>query len=721
MLDPATLADLGGAALAAVWLPVAAWTVLALAAEGALRLSRAEAAVGLPVRGAVLAALPLSVALPAALGAWAPATAVALTAFAPPAVSWLPEVVVGGGAAEPVAASAPPPSLVALGVLTALVAAVGGAALVRLAGGAVRLGRVRRSLPAAPPETTAAVERARERLGVRRPVGARSAPAGVAPFTVGWRRPVVAVPADLGGAALDVALAHELAHVRRADFAWHAAQRVLASAFAAHPLVWALGRGLDLDRERAADAAVLAAWPGKRRTYADLLLRYASLPAPPFALGAGRGDFSLKTRIDAMTRPLSPDRARRLARHGRLAGLLTLALAAGLAATTAPGLSSSDDFSWSLDRLAVDGTEYTVSNSFTSLEAPRFDNLVLLAEPHGTFTIADRPFDGAARAGRFEGRRLAFEVGGRSVVVDSETPYFETGRAAYVRLDAPATAWPRRTHRAAFLLATSLDRPAVPGRAEEMFAPLTPGITTEGYPSAPPDTTDEVYEVAEVQPELIGGLAGIQERLEYPELQYRAGVEGTAVLQFVVSKQGEVTDLSVIRSSGNDGLDRAAAEAVQGARFRPGRQRGEPVRVRFAVPVTFRLGGDDDRPARGVPLGRPLPPPQTTPDGTPIYEVAEVQPELIGGLAGLQEDIVYPADARAEGVEGQVVVQFVVDEEGGVVDPVVLRSPDDRLAEAALAAVRQARFRPGQQRGEPVRVRFAVPITFRLPADQGQR
>ena len=110
----------------------------------------------------------------------------------------------------------------------------------------------------------------------------------------------------------------------------------------------------------------------------------------------------------------------------------------------------------------------------------------------------------------------------------------------------------------------------------------------------------------------------------------------------------------------------------------------------------------------------PPPPPEPEPTEPEIFEVAEVQPELIGGLAGLQGRVEYPEFARRAGVEGQVVVQFVVDERGNVVDPVVLRSPNDLLAEAALKAVRESQFKPGQQRGRPVKVRFAVPVTFRL-------
>lgn len=93
-------------------------------------------------------------------------------------------------------------------------------------------------------------------------------------------------------------------------------------------------------------------------------------------------------------------------------------------------------------------------------------------------------------------------------------------------------------------------------------------------------------------------------------------------------------------------------------------------------------------------------------------EMAEVQPELIGGLAELQSLVVYPYEARQQGIEGSVVVQMVVNERGEPTDLVVVRTPSPLLSEAALDAVRQIRFVPGMHRGRPVKVRFAVPVTF---------
>lgn len=104
--------------------------------------------------------------------------------------------------------------------------------------------------------------------------------------------------------------------------------------------------------------------------------------------------------------------------------------------------------------------------------------------------------------------------------------------------------------------------------------------------------------------------------------------------------------------------------------------------------------------------------PPSTPDGP--FEVVEVQPELIGGLEALQARVVYPEAARIDGAEGQVIIQFVVGTDGLTRDLEVLRSPDERLSEAALEAVRASRFKPGRNGGKPVAVRFALPVTFRL-------
>jgi protein TonB len=96
-----------------------------------------------------------------------------------------------------------------------------------------------------------------------------------------------------------------------------------------------------------------------------------------------------------------------------------------------------------------------------------------------------------------------------------------------------------------------------------------------------------------------------------------------------------------------------------------------------------------------------------------IFVVVEQQPEC-GGVQALQQEVEYPDFARKAGIEGRVFVQFVVNEEGQVTQPKVTRGVHKLLNEEALRAVQQLDCKPGMQRGNPVKVRMSLPVTFRL-------
>jgi protein TonB len=111
----------------------------------------------------------------------------------------------------------------------------------------------------------------------------------------------------------------------------------------------------------------------------------------------------------------------------------------------------------------------------------------------------------------------------------------------------------------------------------------------------------------------------------------------------------------------------------------------------------------------------PPPPPGPKEEEEPeIFVVVEEMPELIGGVVSLQQAVEYPEVARLAGIEGVVVVQIVINEDGTPSDPRILRSAGDILNDAAVKALLQQRFKPGRQRGKPVRVQMAFPVTFRL-------
>jgi TonB family protein len=97
-----------------------------------------------------------------------------------------------------------------------------------------------------------------------------------------------------------------------------------------------------------------------------------------------------------------------------------------------------------------------------------------------------------------------------------------------------------------------------------------------------------------------------------------------------------------------------------------------------------------------------------------VHMVVEDQPELLGGMKALQESIQYPQMAKEAGIEGRVIVQFVVDKNGAVTNPTVTKGVHEQLNEAALQAVKQQEFNPGRQDGEPRKVQMSLPVTFRL-------
>ncbi len=116
----------------------------------------------------------------------------------------------------------------------------------------------------------------------------------------------------------------------------------------------------------------------------------------------------------------------------------------------------------------------------------------------------------------------------------------------------------------------------------------------------------------------------------------------------------------------------------------------------------------------GGQLSMPPPPEPDEEEEEDFFVVVEDMPELIGGLAELQRQIRYPEMARRAGIEGRVYIQFIVNERGEVEDPVVTRGIGGGADEEALRVVSQAQFRPGLQRGRPVRVQYSLPIVFRL-------
>ena len=101
------------------------------------------------------------------------------------------------------------------------------------------------------------------------------------------------------------------------------------------------------------------------------------------------------------------------------------------------------------------------------------------------------------------------------------------------------------------------------------------------------------FDVVEQMPEFPGGAAGmmkfIAENVKYPEEAYSKGIEGRVLVQFIIEKDGSVTNVKVIKKV-NDAIDAEAVRVVKAMpKWKPGKQNGREVRVKYTIPVSFRL------------------------------------------------------------------------------------------------------------------------------------
>ena len=101
------------------------------------------------------------------------------------------------------------------------------------------------------------------------------------------------------------------------------------------------------------------------------------------------------------------------------------------------------------------------------------------------------------------------------------------------------------------------------------------------------------FDVVEQMPEFPGGAAGmmkfIAENVKYPEEAYSKGTEGRVLVQFIIEKDGSVTNVKVIKKV-NDAIDAEAVRVVKAMpKWKPGKQNGREVRVKYTIPVIFRL------------------------------------------------------------------------------------------------------------------------------------
>ena len=340
--------------------------------------------------------------------------------------------------------------------------------------------------------------------------------------------------------------------------------------------------------------------------------------------------------------------------------------------------------------------------------------------------------------------------------------------------------------------------------------------------------SDEIFVVVEKQPSFKEGVKTmmqfIEKEMKYPLIAKENGIQGRVIVNYVIEKDGAISDVQIVRGV-DPSLDKEAIRIIEAMpNWNPGLQRNERVRVRYTLPISFRLDDKEDSSefttvqvkvlkdkeennevvvqgygpidaetykslnekfGNGTPLYiindvkmekgfevNSISPtriesisvlkgetaiskygaegkdgiiiitlkdkskfPTTTAnnidnqkksDKEEIFVVVEEQPQYPGGTQAMMnflgENTIYPAEAHKNGIQGRVIITFIVNKDGSLSDFEVVRGQDPLLdAEAVRVISSMPKWKPGMQRGEAVNVRFTLPIVFRLEGDKKEK
>lgn len=245
------------------------------------------------------------------------------------------------------------------------------------------------------------------------------------------------------------------------------------------------------------------------------------------------------------------------------------------------------------------------------------------------------------------------------------------------------------------------------------------------------DPDNPVFEVVESMPEFPGGsmtamMQFLSKNIKYPVNAQKNGTQGRVTVQFIVNADGSISNIGIIRGVDPE-LDGEAVRVISTMpNWKPGTQKGKPVRVKYTVPVMFRLPDEDKKEEyKPVPkieetvvVGYGTRKESPVEEGQ-VFEVVEQMPSFPGGTEGLMrylsKNIKYPVGAQKAGTQGRVVVEVIIDANGNVTNPKVSQGVDPLLdAEAIRVTANMPKWQPGTQRGQAVNVRYTFPIIFRL-------
>ena len=218
----------------------------------------------------------------------------------------------------------------------------------------------------------------------------------------------------------------------------------------------------------------------------------------------------------------------------------------------------------------------------------------------------------------------------------------------------------------------------------------------------------------------------INSHIKVPTSAKAQAAGGVVLVEFVIEKNGSIGEVSALHDPGL-GLGEEAVRVVKSMvsekiKWQPARDKGKKIAFRYMTPVSFNLARPIEE--KKVVVSEPI----VTPD---VYDVVEVVPRYAGCeistadtidctfihmIRHIQTNLTYPDSALRLGVQGPVVVEFIIAPDGVVSSPNVRQGLGHGLDEEAVRIITlMPAWQPGLQGGKAVPVRMVVPILFQIP------
>ncbi|MCU0421817.1 MAG: energy transducer TonB [Bacteroidia bacterium] len=246
--------------------------------------------------------------------------------------------------------------------------------------------------------------------------------------------------------------------------------------------------------------------------------------------------------------------------------------------------------------------------------------------------------------------------------------------------------------------------------------------------SQPLTNHDTIYKIVEILPEYKTGAKELQAFISrqaiYPLEAIKLRHEGIVDVHFIVAKDGKIREVKVI-AGGKQTLEQEAARVIRlMPLWTPGRIRNKPVDTYYSLSILFMLKdstvklftGEQTQPFIEPAVGQNDLAIEDKSSSMEVVNFAEQMPEFQGDIYKfLSNNLKYPSKEVELGIEGKVVISFIVMSDGSIIEPKVIKSAGKAFDTEALRVIMlMPNWKPGRMNGKPVNVKMNLPIVFKL-------